>query len=38
MGPSKLEKANKLNIPIISDEDLLQMIGWVPSTLSFNAF
>ncbi|WP_342647141.1 NAD-dependent DNA ligase LigA [Mucilaginibacter sp. CSA2-8R] len=27
MGPSKLEKANKLNIPIISDEDLLKMIG-----------
>ncbi len=26
MGPSKLEKANKLNIPIISDEDLLKMI------------
>ncbi|WP_374951637.1 NAD-dependent DNA ligase LigA [Mucilaginibacter sp.] len=27
MGPAKLEKANKLNIPIISDEDLLVMIG-----------
>lgn len=27
MGPAKLEKANKLNIPIISDEDLLAMIG-----------
>lgn len=27
MGPSKLEKANKLNIPIVSDEDLLKMIG-----------
>lgn len=26
MGPSKLEKANKLNVPIISDEDLLKMI------------
>jgi DNA ligase (NAD+) len=26
MGPAKLEKANKLNIPIISDEDLLGMI------------
>ncbi|QJD97135.1 NAD-dependent DNA ligase LigA [Mucilaginibacter robiniae] len=26
MGPSKLEKANKLNIPIISDEELLRMI------------
>ncbi|HEY0898011.1 MAG TPA: helix-hairpin-helix domain-containing protein, partial [Sphingobacteriaceae bacterium] len=26
MGPSKLEKANKLNIPIISDTDLLNMI------------
>jgi len=26
MGPSKLEKANKLNIPIISDTDLLKMI------------
>jgi DNA ligase (NAD+) len=27
MGPSKLEKANKLNIPIISDEELLSMIS-----------
>jgi DNA ligase (NAD+) len=27
MGPSKLEKANKLKIPIISDDDLLNMIG-----------
>ncbi|MCJ8209329.1 NAD-dependent DNA ligase LigA [Mucilaginibacter sp. RS28] len=27
MGPSKLEKATKLNIPIISDEELLKMIG-----------
>ncbi len=26
MGPAKLEKANKLNIPIISDEELLGMI------------
>ncbi len=26
MGPSKLEKATKLNIPIISDEELLGMI------------
>ncbi len=26
MGPAKLEKATKLNIPIISDEDLLAMI------------
>ena len=26
MGPSKLEKAQKLNIPIISDKDLLAMI------------
>ncbi len=26
MGPSKLEKANKLNIPIISDEELLHML------------
>lgn len=26
MGPSKLEKAQKLNIPIISDTELLQMI------------
>ncbi len=26
MGPSKLEKANKLNIPLISDNELLQMI------------
>lgn len=26
MGPSKLEKANKLNIPIISDRELLEMI------------
>ncbi len=27
MGPSKLEKATKLNIPIISDEELMRMIG-----------
>jgi DNA ligase (NAD+) len=27
MGPSKLEKANKLNIPIISDQELLNMIS-----------
>ena len=27
MGPAKLEKANKLNIPIISDQELLEMIG-----------
>lgn len=27
MGPSKLEKANKLNIPIITDAELLKMIG-----------
>jgi len=27
MGPSKLEKAQKLNIPIISDEDLLKMLS-----------
>ncbi|GGI29219.1 NAD-dependent DNA ligase LigA [Pedobacter mendelii] len=27
MGPSKLEKANKLNIPIISDAELLKMIN-----------
>lgn len=27
MGPSKLEKAQKLNIPIISDEELLAMIS-----------
>jgi len=26
MGPAKLEKANKLNIPIISDDDLLALI------------
>ncbi|PWS26449.1 DNA ligase (NAD(+)) LigA [Pedobacter yonginense] len=26
MGPSKLEKATKLNVPIISDADLLEMI------------
>ncbi|HEX8021248.1 helix-hairpin-helix domain-containing protein, partial [Mucilaginibacter sp.] len=26
MGPAKLEKANKLNIPIISDDDLLELI------------
>ena len=26
MGPSKLEKANKLNIPIISEQDFLSMI------------
>lgn len=26
MGPAKLEKANKLNIPIISDDELLAMI------------
>jgi len=28
MGPAKLEKAQKLNIPIISDEELLTMIGF----------
>lgn len=27
MGPSKLEKANKLNIPIISDEELMKMLA-----------
>ncbi|MGN6178470.1 MAG: NAD-dependent DNA ligase LigA [Mucilaginibacter sp.] len=27
MGPSKLEKAQKLNIPIISDADLLKMLS-----------
>jgi DNA ligase (NAD+) len=27
MGPAKLEKAQKLNIPIISDDELLGMIG-----------
>lgn len=27
MGPAKLEKATKLNIPIITDDDLLGMIG-----------
>ncbi|MES2378035.1 MAG: NAD-dependent DNA ligase LigA [Bacteroidota bacterium] len=27
MGPAKLEKAQKLNIPIISDEELMGMIG-----------
>ncbi|MDP2336590.1 MAG: NAD-dependent DNA ligase LigA [Bacteroidota bacterium] len=27
IGPSKLEKANKLNIPIISEDDFLKMIG-----------
>jgi DNA ligase (NAD+) len=27
MGPAKLEKATKLNIPIISDEQLMGMIG-----------
>ena len=27
MGPSKLEKAQKLGIPIISDDDLIKMIG-----------
>jgi DNA ligase (NAD+) len=27
MGPAKLEKATKLNIPIISDVELLEMIG-----------
>lgn len=26
MGPAKLEKANKLNVPIITDEELLKMI------------
>ncbi|WP_207534680.1 NAD-dependent DNA ligase LigA [Desertivirga arenae] len=26
MGPSKLEKANKLNIPIITDKELLELI------------
>jgi len=27
MGPAKLEKANKLNIPIISDQELLDLIA-----------
>jgi DNA ligase (NAD+) len=27
MGPAKLDKAQKLNVPIISDEELLKMIG-----------
>ncbi|MGB4775106.1 MAG: NAD-dependent DNA ligase LigA [Daejeonella sp.] len=27
MGPSKLEKATKLNIPVISDKELLQMLA-----------
>ena len=27
MGPAKLEKAQKLNIPIISDEELFGLIG-----------
>ncbi|MXV13837.1 NAD-dependent DNA ligase LigA [Hufsiella ginkgonis] len=27
MGPSKLEKANKLNIPLISDDELIAMIA-----------
>ncbi|ADY50738.1 DNA ligase, NAD-dependent [Pseudopedobacter saltans DSM 12145] len=27
MGPSKLEKANKLNIPIISEQDLFNLLG-----------
>ena len=26
MGPSKLDKAKKLNIPLISDEELIAMI------------
>ncbi|TDQ08608.1 NAD-dependent DNA ligase LigA [Pedobacter metabolipauper] len=26
MGPSKLEKANKLNVPLISEDDLLEML------------
>jgi DNA ligase (NAD+) len=27
MGPAKLDKANKLNIPIISEEDFQQLIS-----------
>jgi DNA ligase (NAD+) len=27
MGPSKLEKATKLNVPLISEDELLEMIG-----------
>jgi DNA ligase (NAD+) len=27
MGPAKLEKATKLNIPIISDDELMKMLG-----------
>ena len=27
MGPAKLEKAQKLNIPIISDEELLKLLS-----------
>ena len=26
MGPAKLEKANKLNIPIISEDDFMKLI------------
>ncbi|MFD2866174.1 NAD-dependent DNA ligase LigA [Mucilaginibacter antarcticus] len=31
MGPAKLEKAQKLNVPIISDSELLEMIGAPPN-------
>ena len=27
MGPAKLEKANKLGVEIINEEDFLQIIG-----------
>jgi DNA ligase (NAD+) len=27
MGPAKLDKANKLNIPILSEDDFINMIN-----------
>ena len=29
MGPSKLEKAEKLGIPIISEDEFLSLLQWV---------
>lgn len=33
MGPSKLEKARQLNIPLLSEDDFLAMIGEIQATI-----